>query len=98
MVGQNCRKENSHLYNTQIQRHWTPILEITRQFKIGKSTNVKVLRRQFPLRPAAAKTIHHCQGDTLDESKQLLISQIQPESTCTMLVLVELETLISCIF
>ena len=38
-VGQNCRKENSHLYRTQIQRHWTPILEITRQFKIGKNTN-----------------------------------------------------------
>ena len=30
--------------------------------------------------------------------KQLLISQIQPESTCIMLVLVELETLTSCIF
>jgi exonuclease III len=56
------------LYNTHVQRHWTPILEITRQFKIGKSTNVKVLRRQFPLRPAAAKTINRCQGDTLDEA------------------------------
>ena len=27
-----------------------------------------VLRRQFPLRPSAAKTIHCCQGDTLDEA------------------------------
>ena len=29
---------------------------------------MQVLRRQFPLRPSAAKTIHHCQGDTLDEA------------------------------
>jgi len=27
-----------------------------------------VLRRQYPLRQAAAKTIHRCQGDTLDEA------------------------------
>ncbi len=26
---------------------------------------MQVLRRQFPLRPSAAKTIHRCQGDTL---------------------------------
>ena len=29
---------------------------------------MQVLWRQFPLRPAAAKTIHCCQGDTLDEA------------------------------
>ena len=29
---------------------------------------MQVLRRQFPLRPSAAKNIHHCQGDTLDEA------------------------------
>ena len=29
---------------------------------------MQVLRRQFPLRPSAAKTIHRCQGDTLDEA------------------------------
>ena len=27
---------------------------------------VQILRRQFPLRAASAKTIHHCQGDTLN--------------------------------
>ena len=29
---------------------------------------MQVLRRQFPLRPAAAKTIPRCQGDSLDEA------------------------------
>ena len=29
---------------------------------------MQVLRRQFPLRPAAAKTIHRCQGDTMNEA------------------------------
>ena len=45
----------------------TPIFEITRQFKISNRNQLQVLRRQFPLRPAAAKTIHYCQGDTLNE-------------------------------
>ena len=29
---------------------------------------MQVLCRQFPLRPSAAKTIHRCQGDTLNEA------------------------------
>ena len=29
---------------------------------------MQVLRRQFPLRPAAAKTVHRCQADSLDEA------------------------------
>ena len=57
-----------HLYNTKtiINRTWTPILEVTRQFRINQKSQVQILRRQFPLRPASAKTIHCCQGDTLN--------------------------------
>jgi hypothetical protein len=44
---------------------WVPILEVKRQFTKNK---IQVLRRQFPLRPSAAKTIHRCQGDTLNEA------------------------------
>ena len=29
---------------------------------------MQVRRRQFALRPSAAKTIHRCQGDTLNEA------------------------------
>ena len=31
---------------------------------MGRNQTAQVVRKQFPLRPAAAKTIHHSQGDT----------------------------------
>lgn len=34
------------------------------QFRVGRSSVSKILRKQFPLRPSAAKTIHRAQGDT----------------------------------
>ena len=37
---------------------------VTRQFRINRKSQIQILRRQFPLRPASAKTIHRCQGDT----------------------------------
>ena len=66
-IGKKQRKEYSHLYKIHINKHWTPILEVTKQFSITKKSQVQILRHQFPLRPAGAKTIHRCQGDTLNE-------------------------------
>ena len=66
-IGKSCRQNYQHLYNAGITSTWNPILEITRQFKVTKNNQVNILRRQFPIRPSAAKTIHGCQGDTLDE-------------------------------
>ena len=64
-IGKDYRKEYSHLFNQSIDRHWVPILEVTIQFRRHQ---MQVLRKQFPLRLSAAKTIHRCQGDTLTEA------------------------------
>ena len=40
---------------------------MTTQFAVGRNKTVQVVRKQFPLRPAAAKTIHRSQGDTETE-------------------------------
>ena len=65
-IGSECRREYAHLYNGQIESTCTPLLEITKQFSITRNANFRILRRQFPLRPASAKTIHRSQGDTLE--------------------------------
>ena len=60
-VGKQCRKEYQHLCNSAIDSTWTPLLEITRQFKVAKHSHVSILCKQFPIRPSAAKTIYRCQ-------------------------------------
>ena len=63
-VGQKTRHDNRQLYIEGIQPTWTPIKPVTTQFAVGRTRSVHVMRKQFPLRPAAAKTIHRSQGDT----------------------------------
>ena len=63
-VGERTRHDNRQLYVQGIESTWTPIKPITTQFAVGRNRTVQVVRKQFPLRPAAAKTIHRSQGDT----------------------------------
>ena len=63
-VGEKTRCDNRQLYVQGIQSTWTPIKPVTTQFAVGRKRSLQVVRTQFPLRPAAAKTIHRSQGDT----------------------------------
>ncbi|CAB4033060.1 ATP-dependent DNA helicase PIF1 [Paramuricea clavata] len=63
-VGEETRHENRHFYIQGIESTWTPIKPTTTQFAVGRNQTAQVVRKQFPLRPAAAKTIHRSEGDT----------------------------------
>ena len=64
MLEKKIRHENRNLYVQGIESTWTPIKPVTTQFGVGRNPTAQVVRKQFPLRPAAAKTIHRSQGDT----------------------------------
>ena len=64
-IGRQRRHHYRHLYVSRIQEQWTPIFTITRNFKYKE---VNITRTQFPLRPAAATTIHVGQGSTFHET------------------------------
>ena len=66
-VGEKTRHDNRHLHMQGIEPTWTPIKPVTSQFAVGRNRTSQVLRKQFPPRPAATKTIHRSQGDTVDK-------------------------------
>ncbi|XP_078357307.1 uncharacterized protein LOC144642199, partial [Oculina patagonica] len=66
-VGEKTRNENRHLYSDNIQQKWTPVKPVCVTFFVGRSKAAQIVRKQFPLRPSAGKTIHRSQGDTETE-------------------------------
>lgn len=65
-VGRQTRFLYKSYFQHGIPKEWTPIFATKRTF-FATRCYVPVIRTQFPLRPAAAKTIHKSQGETLDE-------------------------------
>ncbi len=63
-VGKKTQQENRNLYVRGIESAWTPVKPVTTQFAVGRTKSAQVVRKQFPLRPASAKTVHRSQGDT----------------------------------
>ena len=61
-VGEKTRHDNRQLYVQGIEPTWTP--KLTTHFAVRRNRTVQVVRKQFSLRPAAAKTIHRSQADT----------------------------------
>ena len=65
LIAKKTRNIYKHLYKNNIDNKWTPIVPISRQFNVGKK-HIEICRQQFPLRPAAAKTVHRSQGTTVE--------------------------------
>lgn len=65
-IGAATRRECIGLYDTTTSRTWTPIRKISKEFQIGHNMLNKVTRSQYPIQPAAARTIHIAQGLSMD--------------------------------
>lgn len=61
-TGKETRKMYKHLRSPDVNDTWTPIFDTQRNFLYNRKSYIRI---QFPLRPAAAKTIHKSQGCTL---------------------------------
>ena len=65
-IGIQMKKKHAYRYQRNILKTWVPILGISRNFNTGRRAAL-VSRTQFPLRPSAARTVHKCQGSTMNE-------------------------------
>ena len=57
-VGRLTRASNHHFYHDKIDASRTSVFQIHKQFRVGHYNQIEVLRRQFPLHPAAAMSVN----------------------------------------
>ena len=74
-IGTKLRRECRHMYTSEIDKQWTPVRPISREFQVGRYRNAKLRRTQFPLQLSCAKTIHKSQGQTYTEAALKLPDQ-----------------------
>lgn len=55
-------------YNSKINTAWTPLLKVKRALMVGRYKSVQVIKEQFPISTAAAKSCWRCQEDTMDSA------------------------------
>ena len=58
------RPDRKTVYFRGIESTWAPVKPVTTQFAVGRTKSAQVVRKQFPLSPASAKTVHRSQSDT----------------------------------
>ena len=63
-IGRSTREKFRALYNSSIQREWTPVFDVQRTFILNYKTYQRI---QFPLRPASDKTVYKAEGATVDK-------------------------------
>ena len=63
-TGRSAREKYRALYNSSIQREWTPVFDVQRTFILNYRTYQRI---QFPLRPASGKTVYKGEGATVDK-------------------------------
>ena len=63
-IGSTAREKYRKLYNTNIDREWTPVFDVQRTFIVNYKTYQRI---QFPLTPASGKSVWKAKGATVDE-------------------------------
>ena len=66
-VSEKRRKKYRHLYTSEVQTNWTPIMKVYHNFYVKRGSTLTYFdRTQFKISLACAITIHKAQGDTYD--------------------------------